>query len=66
MADGECWGGGCRHEAVQRREVGGEVEIRTEGRQERWSYVNDVAIGTKKTKRTCCTQERRLGMGKQI
>lgn len=31
MADGEGWGGGCRNEAVQRREVGGEVEIRAEG-----------------------------------
>ena len=36
MADGECWGSGCRDEAVQRREVGSEVEIRAEGCQESW------------------------------
>lgn len=34
MADGESWGGGGRNEAVQRRKVRGEVEIRAEGCQE--------------------------------
>ena len=43
MAEGECWGGRCRNEAVQRREVGGEVKIGAKGCQESWYVSNDVA-----------------------